>query len=63
MGNKVKKIYVSTHSILLPDCEIYYFGVLFLRAVFSIETRPLRHEEMSLVTEISAIIVIQFRCW
>ena len=45
-------------------------GVLFLRVVFSIETRPVRkqitflnfHEEMSLVTEISAIITIQFRC-
>ena len=50
---------------------MYNFGVLFLRVVFSIETRPLRqqnpflnfHEEMSLVTEISGITVIQFRCF
>ena len=42
----------------------------FLRVVFSIETSPLRqqnpflnfHEDMSLVTEISAITVIHFRC-
>ena len=54
-----------------PEGEIYIFGVLFLRIFFSIETRPLRqqnqflnfHEGLSLVTEISAVIVIQFWSW
>ena len=50
--------------------EINSFSLLFLRVVFSIETQPLRqqnqflnfYEDMSLVTEISAIILIQLWC-
>ena len=74
MRNKAKKIIrfyaLDFTSRFDLEGKIYNFGVLFLRVVFSIETRPLRqqnqflnyHENMSLVTEISAIFVIQFWC-
>ena len=47
MRNKVKIIgfyALEFTSGFHPEGEIYNFGVLFLRIVFSIETRPLRQQ-------------------